>query len=170
MPVKIVDFSVHGPYVVPTDELRNVDEGKVRDAFGDNTKMLSAAKGCYVFALRSGRGITPLYVGRTTRASFQTECFNHKNLKDLNRALEVERGTLLLFLVKYEKSGRGADNLSAIEALETQLIGMALERNPGILNTHGARPKTVPRIHGVLNSARGRPPKPAQEFKRMMAL
>lgn len=169
--MKIVDFSVHGPFEVPVDSLRSIHEEKVRKEFWEANEELSGTKGCYVFALRSGRGIKPLYVGRTTRASFRRECFNDKNQNDLNRAMRNTRGTLLLFLIKYEKSGRGADNRSAIEALETQLIGEAAKKNVSILNTHGARPKSVPRIKGVLNSQeRGRPTKAAQDFKRMLDL
>jgi hypothetical protein len=170
MSVKIVDFSVEEPLVVPLDGLRNIDERRARELFNEVGEGLALAKGCYVFALRSGRGSMPLYVGRTTRASFRMECFNHKNVKDLNKALEVARGTLLLYLIRYMRSGAGAGNRSAIEALETQLIGIALERNPKILNIHGARPKSLPRIQGVLNSSRGRPTRQAHEFKKMLAL
>jgi hypothetical protein len=171
MPAKVVDFAVHGPFDVPIDRgARTVNEEEVRGLFWDERRDLADAKGCYVFAIRTGRGVKPLYVGRTTRANFRLECFTPKNQLDLNKAMREGRGTLLLYLVKYEKSGRGADNRSAIEALETQLIGVAAKRNPGILNTHGARPKSLPRIQGVLNSTRGRPTKPADDFKKMMAL
>lgn len=164
-----VDFSVHGPFVVPLQPGRFVDKPGARGLWGSSLSQFAAGRGCYVFALshRVG-GMTPLYVGKTA-ASFRQECFNDKNLLALSKVLQERSGRLILFLVTYLHK-RGAVNKAAIRDLEQQLIGLAAKREPDLLNVHGTRQQTILRIAGVLNSRVGQPSRAAQAFRKTFAL
>jgi len=78
-------YAMFGPYeleksgnsaVIPKRFWSSADQ-EVPDHYGSN-RALSQACGCYVFAVRSGGGTKPWYVGKTQR-QFKNECFtNHK--------------------------------------------------------------------------------------------
>lgn len=66
----------------------------------------------------------------TSAQSFHSECFNARNVKELNKLL-AQRGTLVLFLVA--PLGRGPTGRATIRDLERYLIGVAVTRNPDLL-------------------------------------
>ena len=169
------EFTVSGPFEVPVilagrnRDVRRIDDRRLPQWW--NKRLLAALRseiGCYVFGLSVGRGIRPIYVGMTTR-SFKSECFNALNLRRLEHCLADNRGTLVLFLVKYPR-GRGRVSGKAIRKLEDQLIGLAYARNQDLLNKHGTREDRMPAIRGVLRSRQGQPSKAAGAFKRMIAV
>jgi hypothetical protein len=124
--------------------------------------------GCYVFGIRAGRGIVPLYVGRATR-SFKQECFTlHKRHKIDVSLLHWMRGTPLLFLVPLQRR-RGPVNRKLIARAEQFLIQNAVARNPNLANVHGTEQETWG-IKGVLRAGNGRPSESAKAFKGMMGL
>ena len=129
---------------------------------------LAECQGCYVFGMRQGRGITPIYVGMTARMSYERECFSPANQLKLHGVLGGH-GTLVLFLVKEERTRRSSPK--AILELEEYLIGVAADRNPkGLLNLKGT---TRPRweIQGIGTGRRtGRRPTPVTDFAKMLRL
>lgn len=170
------EFTVSGPFDVPVVEdngyrrFRQVDASALSHWWLENPKRsrLSTEKGCYVFAMSSGRGTMPIYVGMTTN-SFKSKCFDAANQIKINAYLNENRGRLVLFLVKYPKSKRV--NRTLVKKLEDQLIGMAFSRNPSLLNKHGTKEEErMPRIRGVLRSGRGQPPKEAIAFRKMIGV
>lgn len=83
----MVEFSVHGPFDIPTYRGRigrivRAEEGR---SFDEHSAR-AWRRGCYVFAMRSGRGITPTYVGKATK-SFSQECFTADKLGKCNQTL-----------------------------------------------------------------------------------
>ena len=50
-----------------------------------------------------------------------------------------QSGTLMLYLVKHEKSARGRVSGSDLTDLEHRLIGLAYRRNPDLLNVKGTK-------------------------------
>lgn len=64
-----MNFDVFGPFELPRNELKTLIDRKrlddLRKAIENEAPGLSDACGCYVFAMRSGGGYTPWYVGRT---------------------------------------------------------------------------------------------------------
>jgi hypothetical protein len=55
--------------------------------------------GCYICAIRAGRGYVPIYVGQAT-VGFRKECFDHHKLDHYNKARDIrdKKGTPVLFL------------------------------------------------------------------------
>jgi hypothetical protein len=77
----MIKFLPYGPFNVPV--LHAGIDGSREDEFWDNLERdetgLSEAVGCYIFAVRAGRGIRPWYVGKTEKAGFRREVFqDHK--------------------------------------------------------------------------------------------
>lgn len=64
---RMIAFEVHGPFKVPTERWKS---GRIipKDLtdFWDGTG-LGERCGVYIFGIRAGRGITPIYVGKATR-------------------------------------------------------------------------------------------------------
>lgn len=164
---KKVTFDVLGPYDVPTSPNSRVittDEGK---SFFRANPHLRGRRGAYVFGVRSGGGITPVYVGRSTR-TYDKECFTaDKALKYTKGLSAYARGTPVLFFVASPRKV-GKPNAKVIGDLEDFLIQNAKARNKDLVNKVGAGESNWS-IRGALRSAsQGPPPKPAREFKRMM--
>jgi hypothetical protein len=60
---------------------------------------LAEERGCYVFAIRSGGGMQPIYIGKATK-SFRQETFNPANKhKYHNGFSDYAKGTPLMFFV-----------------------------------------------------------------------
>lgn len=166
----MTQFICHGPYAVPTKKLnagRVITNSEIK-SFWDQYSEIAALKGCYVFGMRAGRGVTPLYVGKATR-SFKQEVFTPHKLKNYLMALATYRvGTPILFFVVYPPGRRGVVNERHIGELERFLIQQAFLANPRLMNIkHAAVPNWG--IVGVLRSENnGAPPKSARAFKAML--
>ncbi len=166
----IVLFDILGPYEVPFLEGaagKNIGpaEGRV---FFTAFPMLAHKKGCYVFGVRSGRGITPVYVGKATR-NFDQECFAlHKLIKYNRGLLDYVKGTPVMFFVALG-SRKGATNRKAISDLEYYLIQIAFNRNENLLNERSIdHPQWG--IRGVVRGGQGKPSRAASAFVRAMGL
>lgn len=132
-------FGVRGPVKVPLEAERggrSIDGGTGRVLFQDpEAKGLSSSKGCYVFGIRTSRGLVmPWYVGKTAKGDFESECFAPHKLVKYNRALmKAGRGTPVLIFVVHPRT-RGKPNSTAIDQLETFLTQLAAARNTSLLN------------------------------------
>jgi hypothetical protein len=124
-------FQVHGPFEVPTHRgraARFINEEMGRQFWKENPN-LAYRRGCYVFAIRAGRGATPLYVGMA-RDKFKQEVFAHHKLTRYQEGLaDYSRGTPVLFFLMLPEQ-RGKPNTTAIRELERFLIQVAVSRNP----------------------------------------
>ena len=121
---------------------------------------LSRAVGCYVFAIRAGKGAKPWYVGKTEKRNLKDEtCFAHK-LKVYSKALNRRKGTPLLYLIaKQTRVGRCAKprkgGIGDVRALENLLIGSCLLRNSKLLNVKQVKhPKGII-VPGYMNEPPG---------------
>jgi len=70
-------FVVMGPYKVP---VRRGPGGRyfeddLRERFFEQCPDLEAARGCYVFAIRKGKGVAPFYTGQASK-TFHQELFS----------------------------------------------------------------------------------------------
>jgi hypothetical protein len=126
-------FKVDGPHEVTLKAHRRIDVDEFKDTLDRKKKGLLDEKGCYVFALRYGRGYRPLYVGRTGR-SFRKEAFAPHHMLLLSDELSAKPGTLVLFFLIYVTT-HGRVSVRSIEELETYLIRSAKLKNPHLLNT-----------------------------------
>ncbi len=101
---------------------------------------LPDACGCYVFALENGGNVVPWYVGKTEKRTFKDEAFGQMQINYYNEVLVDRSGRPVLFLIpkltgsqaKFSKPSKNGHR--DIDFLETLLIGMALEKNDGLLN------------------------------------
>lgn len=163
-------FTVSGPCKVPIyagKAARTITADQVK-AFWKINPSVAAKRGCYIFAIRSGGGITPLYVGRATR-TFKQEVFAPHKLAKYQQALaDYLRGAPVLFFIT-SPTGRGAPNRTVIADLEDFLIQTAVAANPDLLNVRGTRSGDW-EIAGVLRSGVGRPSQAARALKSCLGL
>jgi hypothetical protein len=158
-------FNVHGPFKVPVYEgkaARTVtsDEGQ---AFWIKNTSLAKRRGCYVFGIRSGGGVTPIYVGKATK-SFKQEVFQPHKLTKYQQALaDYLKGTPVLFFLA-PPATKGAPNVTSIGELEEFLIQTAVLKNPDLLNVKGTK-KADWGIAGIIRGGVGKPSKAAQALK-----
>ena len=163
------EFIVSGPHVVPVykgkvGRIVRTEEG---EEFFANHPSLSARTGCYIFAMRSGGGITPVYVGKATKR-FGQECFTAHKLGKCNEILaEYARGSLVLFLFE-SPQGKKAPTYQ-IDLLENFLIQSALSVNDELLNIKKTKQEKWS-IRGVMRSTSGNPSKAAKAAKSMLSL
>ncbi len=77
-------FIVCGPFEPGRKPNKHIDSSKEAkrrfwDAAESKQKGIASASGCYLFALSTGGGIIPWYVGKAGRLSFEHEIFTpHK--------------------------------------------------------------------------------------------
>lgn len=164
-------FTVAGPIDVPLMEeaypQRHVSPDEGRRFFADSKELMDL-KGCYVFCMRSGGGLTPWYVGKTT-SSFGEECFASHKLEKYNQALAIGgKGTPVLLFVVYPQ-GRGPVSKWVIDEVEAFLIETAYYRNEKLLNKT-KRGKKNWGISGVVRSPGTHPTKAAKSLTKSLWL
>ena len=130
-------FDVYGPYEIPRAQRGGISwTTQENNEFWDNidedltSGPLSAACGCYVFAIKSGSRPLPWYIGKAERSSFKKECLNPRNINLYNQELlNRKRGKPYLYLLpqvtekgKFSKPARKGAERPAISALESILI------------------------------------------------
>lgn len=163
----MTQFTTHGPFVVPTIKLaggRSITKAEIC-AFWEKNPDYKGCVGCYVFGMRAGKGITPLYVGKATKNFGQEAFAHHKLSKYLPALTSYRRGTPVIFFVVYPPK-KGTTNLTHIGALEKFLIQQGVAANPLLLNISHAK---VPAwgIAGILRSETKKPSKAAAAFKSL---
>ena len=144
----MTQYRIFGPYEVEVEPVgktrRIVDRKKIspEDAakgllglkgwwHQDHLDKLRSCKGCYIFAMRAGKGATPVYVGKTSKRMFEAEVFNARNIKNMNGVLAERKGTLILYLVSNMRANaRGCH----VDEIETWLIDQAKRKNPNLKN------------------------------------
>jgi hypothetical protein len=159
-----------GPFEVPlVKNKRLVKPGCPEFWSKPEVDELANQRGCYVFAMRAGRGITPIYVGKATK-NFKQECFAVQKIAYHYgpALLEYKRGRPVLFLVVLERT-KGKVNKRAIAKVEFFLIQNAMKKNPELSNIKGKREEHWS-IGGVIRSGRGKVAAEAKAFKAAMGL
>lgn len=166
----MVKFAVQGPHDVPIyqGKFGRIVRSEEAAQFFQRHAALADRRGCYVFAMRAGGGITPTYVGKATK-TFKKECFTSHKLGKCNETLvDYERGTLVAFFVLApRRQGRPAER--QIGLVEEFLINAAVAANPDLLNVKGTK-KADWAIGGVIRAGRGRPSGAASSFRSAMRL
>ena len=166
--ISVPTFVVNGPFEVPAYRgraARTISSEEAR-RFWDAHSDFGSRRGCYLFGIRSGGGITPIYVGKATRGFRQEVFAPHKITKYQQALADYGRGTPILLFLTAPRS-RGAPNRGAIEELEEFLIQTAVSQNPELLNVKGTR-RAEWAIAGVLRSGVGRPSAAARLLKTML--
>lgn len=156
-----VNFTIHGPFDVPTKP-KKIKGGKYSiQQLGDVGASLwkdkdfskyADKKGCYVFANAVTRGSNPIYVGRTNK-SFKNECFATAKKAMLNDFLaEASKTGLKIYFVVLEHR---KDCYEEIDLCETLLIQKCKKANENLLNIKKLAEKfTIKSFHGDTSRAK----------------
>ncbi|MGH8127020.1 MAG: hypothetical protein ACRETC_01450 [Gammaproteobacteria bacterium] len=150
-------FEVHGPFEMPVEKRPGGRALVFTDFWNDGSEAdyLAGCCGVYVFAIQTGRGLTPIYVGKATR-TFRQETFNNANKhKYQNGFSAYARGKPVMYFVVHPQNIRGRNNAKQISKIEDFLIQAGSVKNPDLQNIRGVKkPKWA--IKGVIRSKRGR--------------
>jgi hypothetical protein len=154
-------FQVHGPFEIPRDGRRVLHSPEKRKAFWSAVEKevpdLSSGCGCYVFTIRG----QVWYVGLAERQTFRQEIFSAHKVMLYGDALSEVSGTAsMIFLAKVTNLGRlsnpASNKYPAVRFLEDMLIGLAIQRNPKLLNIKGTKLLKNLRVPGIINTTRGK--------------
>ena len=171
-------FEVYGPFEIDRTSkgLVSSDAASRREFWErveDDVPDLPDACGCYVFAIQASRGILPWYVGKAEKQSFVNECLSSHKINHYNNAIVGRKGKPVLYLLpqvtrngKYRKVSKLQK--PAISELETMLMGMAISRNPGMLNIKGTRMMRELTVEGFLNSKKSSGGKASSELRKIL--
>jgi len=133
-------------------------------------------RGCYVFAMRNGRGSMPYYVGKAHSQELCKEALTPDKLRKYNEQLARKQGTPIVFFVASAREGDNVLAATVVKELERELIDFCYSANPdGIINSHhvnAARGRF--RVAGVpwmgAGRLQGKPSKAAREFSKLFGL
>lgn len=166
----MTSFVVHGPYDI-TFEARKGGRTLVFDDFWAEDSPaadVAAECGCYVFAIRTGPGLIPIYVGKATK-TFEQETFNPSNRhKYHNGFSDYAKGTPVMYFVLHPHQ-RGKTNNKVIAEIEDFLIQAGVVKNPDIQNVKGTSQPTWS-IKGVVRSGAGKRTDAERQFGRLFGL
>lgn len=174
----MISFAPYGPFEVPVTD--GVPDRTLLNEFWqevEETKPgLGSAIGCYVFAVRAGRGIRPWYVGKTDRTGFKAEVFQpHKLLLYGDVLRGRRRGTALLYYIaRQTPSGRlmkkKATENKVISRLEEMMIGTSLLRNSNLANKKATKHFREMRVPGYMNESAGARSREAKQLARLLGV
>lgn len=167
-------FTVNGPYLILTEKQKAgnklvADNKDALNKFWDSTDGVKDSKGCYVFGMKVGKGVTPYYVGQTTKRTFSTECFTIDKCRKYDKVLSkyMKGKPVMYFVVLNGKGGNGA--IATIKEVEQYLIDVALAKNPDISNIKGTKSPAWS-IKGIVRTGKGEATNQSREFKKMMGI
>jgi hypothetical protein len=166
----MASFEVHGPFEIDF-EVRPGGRRLVFDEFwsdGSPAAYLAEEVGCYVFAIRAGGGLNPIYVGKATK-TFKQETFNSGNRNKYSDGFsEYAKGTPIMYFVVHPPQ-RGRTNEKQIAEIEDFLIQAGVAKNPDLQNVRGAnRPDWS--IKGVVRGGVGKRSTAEVEFRAIFDL
>jgi hypothetical protein len=166
----MASFKVRGPFKIPFEKRKGGRTLLFEDFWcrDESFERLGNERGCYVFAVKTGRGLEPIYVGKATK-TFKQETFNPSNRQKYHNGFsEYAKGTPLLFLVIHPAQ-RGKPNVRRIGKIEDFLIQAGSAKNPSLQNVRGThRPKWS--IQGVVRSGKGKRTSAEVDFRRLFNL
>jgi hypothetical protein len=166
----MASFDIHGPFEIafearPGGRTLNFDGFWVGDA---PASYLADKCGVYVFAISSGGGLTPIYVGKATK-TFRQEAFNPSNKHKYHHGFsDYAKGTPVMFFVVHP-SQRGRTNENHIKEIEDFLIQAGIAKNPDLQNIKGTGAPQWS-IKGVIRSGVGKPSKAEVQFRKLFAI
>ena len=162
-------FDVFGPLSISRDTHGHVKRSK-QEMWNDANEWdeeLSTTIGCYMFCIKNGQNSMPWYVGMTVcQQGFYGEVFADHKI-ELYNSISQRRGIREMYLFPLMTGDSGDSKRFSrarvakrpvIQWLEKTLMGIALQRNPELLNL---KDLTLPRsvtVRGVIGEKlQGRP-------------
>jgi hypothetical protein len=164
-------YKVVGPFKIPFELLptgvKSISSAKSAKPFWVENAEIKVKKGCYLFGMQTGRGITPYYIGKATQ-NFGQEIFTPHTLVKYNKvAASYKRGIPVMFFVVQERASRSS---KLIGEMEKFLIPLAYLRNPSLENDQhiGERKWSIHNIVGGNNQ--GKINNDERAFRNMMGI
>ena len=147
---------------------RTIRDTDIASFWGSHAREFQKYRGCYVFAMRTGGGCTPGYVGKTKR-NFRQEVFGPHQLKRYYEFMaSYKKGRPVLFFV-LARQAKGKPNNSKIRAVEKYLIDLGLTVNPELLNKKDTKPPGWS-IQGVIRGGKGKVSAGTSPFRQMLGV
>lgn len=177
-----MNFDVLGPFEIARygEEglITNASRTTLVDTLEGEVSGLSEARGCYVFAVRAGRGYTPCQVGQACKRPIAKEALSAGNRTKFNEVLRaLGRGTPILFVIplltasgEIRNTAISDGGLDEVDFLERWLIASALAKNPDLIDSPRTRSMRHVRVPGIFNSRTGRPTQASGELRRTLGL
>lgn len=167
---RVLSFKVAGPLKVHYS--KNVGGRAIGavdiDSFWNSHAKYRKRRGCYIFSMRTGGGITPGYVGKTKK-NFKQEIFGaHQLTRYYEFMSQYKKGRPIFFFVVALQSA-GKPNDSKIRAVEKYLIDLGLTANPELLNRRDTKPPGWG-IQGVIRGGKGKVSSGTGSFRRMLGI
>ena len=183
-------FDIYGPFKIElskqTNLITNESLARLISDVEEDEDGLSDACGCYVFGVRTSKGIVPWYVGQANKSPLAKEALNSTNREKYNsvmfkksgaKSMSKRTGTPVLFLLpKLTPQGRFAkrtskeNGLEIINFLEEWLIASALQKNPKMINNKNTLFLRNMHVTGLFNAAHGEATKPSSTLKKTLGL
>ena len=166
-----MNYETYGEFEMPCKDTK---KGKILDFYPsalnefwskveERLSGLSAAVGCYIFATKFGKAITPWYVGQT-KNSFKDECFQPQKRNIYNDVFnDVAKVIPVMILVarcttKGKKPAKSGSLLKGeADYVEQLLIRKALSKNPKLANIRNTKFFKEIVLPGVQNNPKGKP-------------
>lgn len=171
-------FSIHGPYKLPrSGKTMDHQAAAKRDFWNkvDGKEDISSGCGCYIFAMRAGKGVRPWYVGKAEKQAFYGEVFAAHKLNIYNSVVANQKGTPVLFLIlkrtsknKLKKPTKNKNGNKFISELEILLIGAAYRKNKKISNIKNSVTLKKMIVPGFMNSTHGANKGSVRGFKTLV--
>ena len=174
-----MDFDVAGPFpLVRSGSKKMITDTTAKALKPDLEEWesgLSEACGCYVFAIRAGRGFTPYYVGQACKRSILAEALNPSNREKYNKVLAEQNGTPVLFLIplrtptgKFRKRPQVNSRLAHMDFLERWLIATSIDKNNQLINNKETRFLRQLHVAGLFNAKKGESTHASQQLRRTL--
>lgn len=167
-------LEVCGPFDIPCNgqesgSCKKIDRLHAKEFWKQpDVKSISNKQGCYIFALRAGKGFTPWYVGRAGK-TFEQECFTSHKTEHYNDVLwKGKKGAPVMFFVA-PSGNKNKVSAGVLKEMEEYLIQSAVYKNPDLSNI---QKKKTPDwgISGVVRGGKGRRTVVGAMFKTMMKI
>lgn len=160
-------FYVYGPFPIgiKKEAMGRVIEKEHKALFWDENPDYASWRGCYVFGVRAGKGITPWYVGKATKR-FDRECFHSDKLYRYMAALARYRaGTPIMYFIVADRFHE-----KHVHEVETFLIRLCHKKNPDLMQTQKIKYDPPWEIHNVTNTVQGAKTAGTHEFRGMIGI
>ena len=166
------DLKLFGPYEVDCPKggpVKFIDKNEKKAFLGAlDEDGISSKQGCYIFALRAGKGYCPWYIGKATK-SMRQECMGTHQLQHYNAVLSKgKKGTPVMFFLVPDGMKKMVPK-KICDEIESVLIQSAMYENKEIRNIQKTK-EPAWGIDGVIRGEKGKPTKSEAAFSRMMGL
>ncbi len=167
------ELCVEGPFEISysgSAKSKRINRDGAREFWNDPAKdYLRKKKGCYIFALRAGRGATPYYVGKASKGFKQEVMTSHKIVHYNDALHERGGGTPVMYFV-CPLGNKNKVATTDLNHMEKDLIQYAHSKNPNLTNVQNTKNLPEWSIRGVIRSSKGKPSAAAAGFRTMMGI